>query len=62
LSSHRIRYQFHEDADIEEVQRALALGQASYIPKETALRVLESLKRAYRRLTLFGVAVIAGIF
>lgn len=39
-------YQFHEDAKIEEAQQALALGQASYIPEETAaLRGLAAVNR-----------------
>lgn len=45
-AARKFLYQFHEDDKIEEAQQGLALGQASYIPEETAaLRGLAILNR-----------------
>jgi hypothetical protein len=35
-AARKFLYQFHQDDKIEEAQQALALGEASYIPEETA--------------------------
>ena len=45
-AARKFLYQFHEDDKIAEAQQALALGQASYIPEETAaLRGLAAVNR-----------------
>lgn len=45
-AARKFLYQFHEDDKIEKAQQALALGQASYIPEETAaLRGLATVNR-----------------
>ena len=46
-AARKFLYQFHEEANIEQAQQELALGQVSYIPAESApLRGLAQVNRA----------------